>query len=99
MIGIIDLDTGNIASLISGFDKIFTKGKKFQIYNIGTSEKIKIIDLAKLVASVYNKKINITKTKILKGSPTIRCPDIRKLKSIGFKQNVTLKEGLIKIIK
>ena len=88
-----------IDDFISGFDKIFTKGKKFEIYNIGTSEKIKIIDLAKLVASVYNKKINITKTKILKGSPTIRCPDIRKLKSIGFKQNVTLKEGLIKIIK
>jgi len=88
-----------IDDFISGFDKIFRRGKKFQIYNIGTSEKIKIIDLAKLIASIFNKKINIKKTKILKGSPTIRCPDIKKLKSIGFKQNVRLKEGLIKIIK
>ena len=88
-----------IDDFISGFDKIFIKGKKFQIYNIGTSEKIKIIDLAKLVASVFNKKIIIEKTKILKGSPTKRCPDIKKLESIGFRQNVRLKEGLIKIIK
>jgi nucleoside-diphosphate-sugar epimerase len=88
-----------IDDFISGFDKIFRKGKNFQIYNIGTSEKIRIIDLAKLIASIFDKKIKIKKTKILKGSPTIRCPDIKKIKSIGFKQNVGLKEGLIKIIK
>ena len=72
----------HIDDFISGFDKIFRKGKNFQIYNIGTSEKIRIIDLAKLIASIYNKKIIIKKTKIIKGSPTIRCPDIKKIKSI-----------------
>jgi nucleoside-diphosphate-sugar epimerase len=89
----------HIDDFVSGFDKIFRKGKNFQIYNIGTSEKIKIIDLAKLIASIFNKKIIIKKTKILKGSPTIRCPDIKKIKSIGFKQNVRLKDGLLKTIK
>ena len=89
----------HIDDFISGFDKIFRKGKNFQIYNIGTSEKIRIIDLAKLIASIFNKKIIIKKTKILKGSPTIRCPDIKKIKSIGFKQNVRLKDGLLKTIK
>ena len=88
-----------IDDFISGFDKIFRKGKNFQIYNIGTSEKIRIIDLAKLIASIFNKKIIIKKTKILKGSPTIRCPDIKKIKSIGFKQNIRLKDGLLKTIK
>ena len=88
----------HIDDFIYGFDKIFRKGKNQEIYNIGTSEKIKISALAKLIAKILNKKIKIKKSKILKGSPTKRCPDIKKIKKLGFKHNIRLKDGIKKIL-
>ena len=88
----------HIDDFISGFDKIFRKGKNSQIYNIGTTEKINIAKLAKLIASILGKNINFKKTKVLKGSPNIRCPNINKIKKLGFKQKIRLKDGIIKVI-
>ena len=88
----------HIDDFISGFDKIFKKGKNQEIYNIGTSEKIKISSLAKLISKILNQKIRLKKIKILKGSPIIRCPSIKKIKKLGFKQNIRLKDGIKKIL-
>jgi nucleoside-diphosphate-sugar epimerase len=88
----------HIDDFIFGFDKVFKKGKNQEIYNIGTSEKIKISKLAKLIARILGKSIKFKKTKVLKGSPTVRCPNIKKIKKIGFKQNIRLKDGINKIL-
>jgi nucleoside-diphosphate-sugar epimerase len=88
----------HIDDFISGFDKIFKKGKNQEIYNIGTNEKIKISSLAKLISKILNQKIRLKKIKILKGSPIIRCPSIKKIKKLGFKQNIRLKDGIKKIL-
>ena len=88
----------HIDDFIRGFDKIFKKGKNLQIYNIGTTQKIKIRDLAKLIEKILEKKISFKKNKILEGSPSIRCPNINKIKKLGFKVNIGLKEGIRKTI-
>ena len=88
----------HIDDFVSGFDKIFKKGKNQEIYNIGTNEKIRIAKLAKLIALILKKNIKFKKTKILKGSPSIRCPNINKIKKLGFKQKIRLKDGVKKIL-
>ena len=45
-----------------------------------------------------NKKILIKYNKIAKGSTKIRCPDITKIKKMGFTKKISLKVGLKKII-
>ena len=89
----------HIEDFISGFDKVFKKGKNQEIYNIGTNEKIRISKLAKLIAKILGKSIKFKKTKILKGSPSVRCPNIKKIKKLGFKQKIRLKDGIKKILK
>lgn len=88
----------HIDDFINGFDKVFNQGKNQQIYNIGTTEKIKISNLAKLISKIIKKKIILRRTKILKGSPSIRCPNINKIKKIGFKQTISLEDGIRKIL-
>ncbi len=88
----------HIDDFILGFDKIFKKGKNQHIYNIGTTEKIKISNLAKLIAKILGNKITLKKTKILQGSPSVRCPNIDKIKKLGFKQKISLKSGIKKTL-
>ena len=87
-----------IEDFISAFNLILERGKHLNIYNIGTSEKIKIRNLAYKMAKFYNKKINIKKNSLRKGSARYRLPDIKKIKELGFKPKYNLDKGLKKII-
>ena len=87
-----------IDDFISGFEKIISNGKHLNIYNIGTTERIKINNLTKLIAKIMLKKVVLKKGKLKKGSTPIRCPNINKIKSIGFKKKYNLLSGLKKTI-
>ncbi len=68
-----------------------------QTIHIGRSDgEIRIIDLAKKLFRIakVNPKIKIEKAP--KGSVARRCPDVSKLKKLGFKPAVSLEEGLKK---
>ena len=87
-----------INDFMQAFDLIFRKGKHLEIYNIGTTEKISIRQLAMKIINKINKKIKIKTGDAFKGNTNIRCPDISKIKKLGFEQNVSLEKGLDLII-
>ena len=70
-----------------------------EIYNLGTDEKVKIIDLARLILKKMGKKLRIKKTNIFHGNTSIRCPNIKKIKKLGFRQKVKLNLGIDLIVK
>ena len=88
-----------IEDFIKAFNLILNRGKHLNIYNIGTTEKIKIKDLAYIISKIFKKKISLRKTKIHKGSTVIRCPSIKKIQKLGFQPKTKLKTGLINTIK
>ena len=87
-----------IEDFLQAFELILRKGKHLNIYNIGTSEKIKIKDLAFKLAKIYKKKILLKRTALAKGGTKIRLPDIQKIRSLGFKKKFNLEKGLKKIL-
>ena len=87
-----------IDDFVSAFNLLIKKGKHLNIYNIGTSERIKIKSLAKKISRILNKKIVIHKSKIAKGSARNRCPNIKKIKKLGFRPQTKLNVGLFKTI-
>jgi nucleoside-diphosphate-sugar epimerase len=84
----------HINDFVKAFNLIFKKGKNLEIYNIGTTEKISIKKVAMLIAKKIGKKIILKKTNEFFGNTSIRCPDIKKIKKLGFKQSIKLNRGL-----
>jgi UDP-glucose 4-epimerase len=84
----------HISDFISGLLLVMNKGRNLNIYNIGTMEEISIKDLSKIILKNFNLKNKIKSSNILLGSALRRCPDISKIRELGFKQKILLKEGL-----
>ncbi len=87
-----------IEDFIQAFNLILKKGKHLNIYNIGTSERIKIKDLAYKLSKIFKKRIVLKKTSLAKGGTKIRLPNIKKIKKMGFKVKFNLNSGLRKIL-
>ena len=87
-----------IEDFINAFNLILKKGKHLNIYNIGTSERIKIKDLAKKLSKILGKKMVIKKTPLRSGGTNKRVPNINKINKMGFKAKYSLNQGLKKII-
>ena len=87
-----------IDDFLEAFYLVFKKGKHLNIYNIGTQEQIKIIDLAKIIIKIFKKKISIKKQQIAKGGTQHRTPNINKIKKVGFKKRFNIIRGLNKIL-
>ncbi len=85
-----------IDDFLNAFNLLLKKGKHLNIYNIGTSEKVSIKELAKLISNISKKKISIQRAPLKEGGTKKRLPNIRKIKQIGFIQKIKLKEGLKK---
>ena len=87
-----------IDDFVKAFELIIKKGKHLNIYNIGTTEKITMKKLALTISKILNKKIILKKSPLKKGGTTIRVPDIKKIKKLGFKPRYSLKAGIRKIL-
>lgn len=87
-----------IDDFVRGFELILSKGKHLQIYNIGTMDEIMIKELIKIMGKILDKKINIIPGKLSEGSTLHRCPDISKIKKLGFQPKIRIDEGLQKTI-
>ena len=83
-----------IDDFVQAFYQILKKGKNLEIYNIGTKEKVTIKKLALKLSKIFKKKIIIKKSSLTKGSTKKRLPNIKKIKSLGFKQKINLEKGL-----
>jgi len=54
------------------------------IFHIGTEKECSIFDLVREIGQVLGFELKIITTKVATGSPLRRCPDISKLRSLGF---------------
>ena len=74
------------------------KAKKDEIFNVGNNDEIKIIDLIKKILKILKIKADIKKGKLKYGSVKRRCPDISRLKKLGYKRKYNLDLGIKKTL-
>ncbi len=83
-----------ISDMIDGLLKVLQKGEKLAIYHIGTDQEISIHSLAEQIVKIFGISVEWAYTDVPQGETPRRCPDIKKLKGLGFVPLVPLHKGL-----
>ena len=77
---------------------VLERGEHLQIYHLGSDEECAIAEVARLVARSMGATIEVLPGQLLPGSSPRRCPDISKIRQLGFEPGVRLAEGIDRYI-
>jgi nucleoside-diphosphate-sugar epimerase len=83
-----------IDDLVAGVAAMREKGEHLGIYHVGTAEEVAIAELARRIARLAGREIELAPGPPAPGGTPRRCPDISKLGRLGYKPRVTLDQGL-----
>lgn len=88
-----------IDDLIEGMMLLSERGESRAIYHIGTDREFDVATLAREIARCFGREVRIVPGETRKGSTPRRCPDISKLRALGFSPHVPLRAGLEKTVR
>lgn len=83
---------------IDGLMLCAQKGESGNIYHLGTDMEVTIAQLARIIAAKMNIEIQFKHEALLTGGTNRRCPDISKIKKLGYSPKISLEEGIAKTI-
>lgn len=87
-----------IDDFVEGLALLIRSGKHRVIYNIGTQEEVSISALAREIGKVLGRSVRPVAGQAPEGSPNRRCPDVSKLRRLGFRAKTSLAAGLSKTV-
>jgi nucleoside-diphosphate-sugar epimerase len=85
-----------IDDFTDGLMLVIEKGRHNEVYHIGTQDEVSVRDLANQVVNLFGRKPHIQHLPLTAGSTMRRCPDVSKLRALGFAPKVGLPAGLKK---
>lgn len=83
-----------IDDFTDGLMLLIKNGEHNNIYHIGTVDELTIKEVALEVGKYFGVDFNVIPGELPKGATTRRCPDITKLKALGFEPLISLAEGI-----
>jgi len=84
-----------IDDFINGVVCMLDKGQHLNLYHIGNPEEISIREVAEKVVEYFGRHAKIIVGAAPVGETPRRCPDILKLKKLGYEPQVSFGEGII----
>jgi UDP-glucose 4-epimerase len=74
------------------------KGANGDILHVGKDDEISIRSLIRTIAEICNVKVNINSGPLAEGGTNRRCPDITRLRKLGYIPQVDLNQGLSRTV-
>ncbi|MCZ8379259.1 NAD-dependent epimerase/dehydratase family protein [Mycobacterium sp. CPCC 205372] len=87
-----------VDDVVDGVLTMYERGGHREIYHIGNDEEVTISELAKRVGDSLDVKLDIRSGRGAAGGTPRRCPDITKMRSIGYSPKISLTEGLARTV-
>ena len=83
-----------VSDTVSAILKIVNNWKTGEVYNVGSDNETKIIDLARMIIKVTGSTSTIVQKEMPPDDPLRRAADVSKIKKLGWHQEIRLEEGL-----
>jgi UDP-glucose 4-epimerase len=83
-----------VDDIVEGILTMYEKGGHREIYHIGSDEEVSIRDLAARIGKIVGIDLDIQPGELQQGGTKRRCPDISKMRALGWLPAVGLDEGL-----
>jgi nucleoside-diphosphate-sugar epimerase len=84
---------------VDGIVRMLEKGTHRTVYHLGTEVETEIAQVAREVARSYGREIFVVPGAIKAGGTVRRCPDVSKLRALGYAPGVALREGIEKTVR
>lgn len=88
-----------IDDAIDGLMLLLERGEHLGIYNIGVDEEVEIAQLAREIGQCYGRTVQVVPGAAPLGATSRRCPDITKLRALGFAPQVSRADGLARTVR
>jgi nucleoside-diphosphate-sugar epimerase len=75
-----------ISDFTDGLLRVLDRGEHMNVYNIGNPEEVTIAELAQMIGHLFGREIEIIPGELQPGGTLRRCPDISKLKNLGYRR-------------
>ncbi|WP_445160698.1 NAD-dependent epimerase/dehydratase family protein [Mycobacterium sp. Dal123C01] len=83
-----------VDDIVDGVLTMYENGGHREVFHIGNDEEVSIRDLAVRVAKAVGVEVEICPTEEAEGGTPRRCPDIGKMRALGYQPVVDLDDGL-----
>ncbi len=70
------------------------RGENGEIFHVGVEEEVEMADVIRRLGRIAGLELDLQPRELRTGSTPRRCPDITKLRALGFRPSVSLDEGL-----
>ena len=83
-----------ITDFLDAVEIILDSDSDEKVFHLGSDEEVSIQYLAELILDVTQKTLNLTHLPSPIGETNRRCPDITRIRELGFKPKISLRAGL-----
>ena len=84
----------HVDDLVEGVLCLLARGEHLGVYHVGTDQEIAIADLVQAIGRVLGRAVTIQAGPLQEGGTLRCCPNIGKLRALGYAPRISLEEGL-----
>jgi len=88
----------HINDFTSGVMSIIKHGEHLGIYHVGNPEEISVNQVVEHIFKEFGREPSIVHGPLTQGSTQRRCPDISKLRSLGYEPTISFEQGLPSLV-
>jgi nucleoside-diphosphate-sugar epimerase len=74
--------------------RVIDRGAHLNVYNVGTQNEVTVAALVQHVAHYFGREVEVVPGPLQPGSTRRRCPDVTKLRALGWEPQVSFEKGL-----
>ena len=88
----------HIEDFTRGLVRLLDRGEHLNIYNIGNPEEVTTRKLTEIIGRSFDRDVQVIAGSKPVGETPRRCPDILKIRKLGFEPTIPLREGIRRVV-